>query len=238
MRLAGIAFGILLLGCADHKNFPPRGGGGGGQGGNTDAGTTDATDATTDANLTTGRVCVVRDLRQLSVCDATGVADIEITLGSAHATTADDGSFTIDLPAGTGLVWQLVHPDFMTSIQQLGTTFVIPMIRLTDFADLQNDNGVLITEQQSTVVVQVLDGAAPLAGATASSSPAAQFPTRYDGASAIVWDVDATGAFGVAWLPGLTGSTATITVTPPAGAAVDSTVPLQPNTITFATIAP
>lgn len=239
MRLAVVA--LLLIGCREPKDFDPLGGGGGsGMTGVPDAPPDTELDAPTGANLVTGRVCVVQDLRKLTLCDATNADDIAVEIGTAQVITATvNGTFMIDLPAGTGLTWKVSHPDFMTAISQLGTSFTLNTIRISEFSNLLSDNGVILTGgQSSSVVVQVLDtNDAPVVGATAVTSPAAQFQTRYDGNSATTWDQDATGAFGVAWLPGTTGTSTQLTVTPPGGgSSVTLTLPLVPDTITFATV--
>lgn len=238
MRFAVVA--LLLIGCKEPKDFDPVGGGGpGGMTGVPDA-PSDSDVEPTDANLVAGRVCVVQDLRKLTICDATNADDIGVEIGTSQASTATaNGTFMIDLPAGTGLTWKVSHPDFMTAISQLGTSFTLNTIRVTDFAELLGDNGIILTGgQSSTVVVQVLDiNDAPLVGATAVTSPAAQFATRYDGNTAATWDQDATGAFGVAWLPGTTGTSTQLTVTPPGGGSpLTLTLPLVPDAITFATV--
>ena len=236
MRLAVVA--LLLIGCKEYEDFPPLGGGGGGTSGGTDAVQDAETDAPTDAVLVTGRVCVVADLRQLTVCAPDNSDDIAVDLGTAHGNTGPDGTFMIDLPAGTGLTWKVSHPDFMTAISEFGTSLTLNTMRANDFTELLNDNGVILTAgQSSSVVVQVLDASnAPIAGVTAGATPAAQFQTRYDGNSAATWDQDATGAFGVAWLPGTIGTSTQVTVTPPTGTPVTLTLPLLPDAITFATV--
>lgn len=235
MRLAVVA--VLLIGCQKFEDFQPLGsGGGGGVSGRPDA----VSDSETDGPMAvvTGRVCVVQDLRKLTACDATNADDIGVDIGTAHANTGPDGTFMIDLPAGTGLTWKVAHPDYITAISQFGTSLTLNTIRATNFADLLSDNGVILTSgQSSSVVVQVLGrNSAPLVGATAVTSPVAQFQTRYDGSSAAIWDQDSTGAFGVAWLPGTTGTSTALTVTPPTGSPVTLTLPLVPDAITFATI--
>jgi len=234
MKVALVA--LLLIGCQDPKDFPPLGGGGGGGGiggnGSTDSPTADAV---IDAVVQTGRVCLVRDLRQLTLCDD-NAAGIVVEIGGVQATTIDDGTFSIDIPTGTGLTWLVSDPDLVTTVQQLSTSFVIPAIRITDFGNLLADNGIILTAGQATVVTQVRDDDGPFVGATAATTPAAQFPTRYDSNSAISWDLDATGSFSVAWLPGVSGASATLTVTPPIGSSLSTLVPLRADSITFATV--
>jgi hypothetical protein len=235
MRLALAA--LLLIGCKEPKDFPPTGPGGPGGSGGVNDGGTDAVRDTGDAMVSSGRVCVVQDLRKLTTCDATGAGDIVVTIGNAMATTEDDGTFTIDIPSGTGLQWQLEHPDFITSIAQLSSSLLIPMIRADDYADLLGDNGIILDPTQGSVVMQILDGNdLPFPNSTAVGNPAAQFPTRYDGNSAIIWDQDATSTLGVAWLPGIASATTTITVTPAGNTPRTTTVPVQAGALTFGAI--
>jgi hypothetical protein len=79
-----------------------------------------------------------------------------------------------------------------------------------------------------------------LAGAVAGSSPAAAFATFYDGTSATQWNEDLTGMYGVAWIPGITAGSATVTVMPPAtgsgsGSALTLSAPVVGGSLTFVT---
>lgn len=235
MRFALAA--LLLIGCKTYEDFPPVGGGPGGMTGRPDA----AADADVDAPIAgtqNGRVCALQDLRKLSTCDDAGLLGVGVAIGSATTTTTDSGAFTIDVPLGTGLSWQVLDADFVVSVQQLSLDFTLPAIRVDDYSDLLNLNGIILTSGQSSVVVKVLFDGQPLADATVVSSPtAAQFQTRYDGISATIFDQDATGELGVAWLAGTTGTSTDIVVTPPTGSPITTTVPLVGDAITFVTVA-
>ena len=58
---------------------------------------------------------------------------------NAVATTEDDGSFTLQVPSGTGLSWQLTHPDFVTTIAQVSSSVLIPIVSTRDYDDLLGD---------------------------------------------------------------------------------------------------
>lgn len=237
MRLALIGF--LLAGCQpEPKDFDrlPGGGGGGGAGGGTGGGGSDApTDAVLDALR--GRVCLIDDLRQLGACSDTDAGDLSVAIGGNIAVTIADGTFTIENPVGTGLVWRIEDANgrIVPSIAELGVVHIIPAIRTIDYSDLLTDNGFLLSPGQGSVVASTVDGAGPVTNALVGSNPVAQFATRYDGANAQVWDQDATGTFGVAWLAGIATGPATITVTPQVGASVSATLPIEDGAITFAT---
>jgi hypothetical protein len=240
MRLVIVAV-LCGTGCQPEPlDFPPLPGGGGGiGGGGTDGGAQlDGSLDDGDVGAINGRVCVVLDLRNLGTCDDDGVLGTTVSLGDSTALTDDTGAFTIETPTGTDLVWSVTGLDLVPSVIEFGTAFELPAIRTNDYADLLSDNGILLTAGQGSVVAQVTSTSVPVSGATVASSPQAQFTTRYDGNSALVWDEDATGPRGVAWLAGITPAIATtLIVSPPIGADVTVTAPVEADSITFAKIA-
>jgi hypothetical protein len=183
-----------------------------------------------------GRVCVLRDARDLSSCEPSGVSGLEVTLGDQSATTGADGTFLIATPTGTDLVWHVTGTNLVTSVMPFTPTPTIPAISVTGYGTLMLDNGVVLDTEQGSIFARVVSADAPLAGATVSSDPSPAFGPFYDGTDEAAWDQDATGDFGVAWLPGVTGA-ATVTVTPPEGATVEATAPVEAGAITFVTVA-
>ncbi len=224
---------VLLAGCQpEPKDFPPLGGGGGGPGGGAGGG---GADAATDAlqNPLTGRVCLITDLRQLGDCATTGADGLTVTLGSYEAVTEDDGTFIIEGSQGTSVAWRITGPNIVTSVQGLSIVHQIPAIRSSRYADLLLDNGIILNPGEGSIVVEVLENNAPRSGALASTNPQASFATRYDGNSALVWDQDQTGLFGIAWLPGVDAGASLLTIDPAAGANVDTTITVEDGAITF-----
>lgn len=200
---------VLVAACSSSNNYPVLGGGGGGMSGGRDAGgridaaTDGATDAVPgDGGAIAGRVCLLTDLRDLTSCASTGASGLKVTLGTASATTADDGSFTLTKPAGTGLVWQVTGDTIVTSSMAFGAKATIPAATTTDYANLQGGNGVVAAAGQGAIMARITQAGSPLAGATASANPASQqYPVYY--ATDTQWTTTATGARGTAWLPGL-----------------------------------
>ncbi|MBA3817876.1 MAG: hypothetical protein H0X17_03220 [Deltaproteobacteria bacterium] len=238
-RACAVVLVALVAGAAceaeDSNDYPinPGGGGGGGGGIGRDA----SVDATGDGGtLLVGRVCLVSDLRALASCADVGAGGLLVTVGDRTASTSETGAFAVLPPTGTGLVWRVTGADIVPSIMELGATPVIPAIRSDAYLDLQSSNGVILQQGQGSIVLRVTRGGAPLPGAIVVASPTPQYATFYDGENATVWDEDATGVAGLAWLPGVSTGTAAITITPPSGAAVAEVLPVEDQAITYATV--
>lgn len=184
-----------------------------------------------------GRVCLLLDPRDQSSCSAIGAGGLVVTIGTQTALTAADGSFTMPSPQGTNLVWHVTGSSIVTSVMPLSSTNVIPAIDLALYDDMLFTNGVLLTADQGSIFARIVQQGAPLPGALVGASPPPAVLTRYDGASALLWDEDATGPFGVAWITAAPTGTSTLTVVPPAGNQLTTTAPVEPLAITFVTIA-
>ena len=83
----------------------------------------------------------------------------------------------------------------------------------------------------------------PVVSVLATSNPATADLPLYDDDDVLIWRSDnlGTGASGSVWLPDLpvaSGGTGTVTVTltPPQGTKVETTVPLEDQAITFVTV--
>ena len=190
-----------------------------------------------DASATlAGRACVLTDLRDVTTCATTGAGGLQVTLGSQTATTASDGTFTLPTPAGTMLVWHVSGTDVTPSVMPFGATSQIPVVTTAVYLDALNTNGVLLAAGQGTAFVRVVSGAAALTGATAVASPTPTFPAMYDGASSLAWNQSATGSRGMVWIAGVDAGSLTVTVTPPLGTGYPITVPIEGDSITFATL--
>ena len=222
----------------DPDDYPVGpGGGGGGVGG-----TKDRPDAAVDANADaapsiSGRVCLLRDLRNVMSCDATGAAGLVVRLGSEAATTLDDGSFTINRPSGSELVWQVSGNAVVTSRVplRLGSA-VVPAIRSESYDDVLAANTIVVDPGEGSVHASLIRGGMPLANATATTDDASpKYPPMYDGDSAEIWDRDVTGNFGVVWLPGLDVGVSSVTAVPASGTPITTPVIVESQAITFVT---
>jgi hypothetical protein len=231
-----LAMSAGLMACeAAVDDFPINPGGGGGASG---SGAGDAAvDGDDGGTQLAGRVCLVSDLRApTSGCATTGAQDLTVTLGTRTAMTAFDGSFTIDVPSGSNLVWRASGPAIVTSVMPFSPELVIPAVSIDRYDELLLANGILLIPGQGSLIASVIRGQASLADATALVEPAPQFATLYDGASATVWDLDATGARGTAWVTGIAEGAAVLRVTPARGTAQDAVVPVEDRAITFVTV--
>jgi hypothetical protein len=225
-----------------HDDLPVTPGGGtgasGGQGSGSDIDA--AVDALNTDGAIAGRVCLAADARLLETCAASGVDGLTVTLGTGSATTGSDGSFLLFAPEASDLVWSVSGSAIVPSLMPFGPSAIIPALSQTTYQDLTDVNLVPSVTGQGAMFVQVLESGSPLAGAVAGASPAAAYATYYDGNSSTQWNEDLTGMYGVAWIPGITAGSATVTVTPPttgsgSGSAVTLSAPVVSGTLTFVT---
>jgi hypothetical protein len=229
MRLAA-SLALLLVACdsGGDDDFPIAPGGGLGPL-ITPAPDAPQLDASTDGTtLLVGRVCVIPDPRNPTACAVGNAAGLTVTLGARTATTAIDGSFTIAAPSTSNLVWTVTGPGFVPTVMPFSTVLLLPVMTAARYNDLLLDNGVVVQEGQGSLFARVVSGSTPVAGVTAIIEPASVFGPLYDGASALLWDRDATGAGGMVWIPDAIAGPATLTLTGPS---------ITPGALTFGTVA-
>jgi hypothetical protein len=239
MRIAalGLLVGLGLVGCEGGRDYPITTGGDD-HPINPMADGRPADGIVGDGAMSVGRVCVISDLRTPAAgCRITGAANITVKLGTATTLTADDGSFMIVAPSGSGLAWRTSGTNLVPSVIPLTTSNVLPMISDIDYLALQNSNSVIINSGQGSAVLYVSRADMPVPGATTAVSPQLPpFGSLGDRANATNWVLGETGPKGVSWTPGLTAGPTTLTVTPPVGDAAMITVPIEDGAITFATL--
>jgi hypothetical protein len=249
MKLAALVL-VLVTACqAGGGDDYPIGTGGGGPiatgGGGTGSGTGDAGLSDGITSLA-GRVCLITDLRRLTVCSATGAKGLVVSLGTRTLTIGsdhDDGRFTIAVPPGTDLTWHVKSPTdqrIVTSMMPFSADTTIPVISAQAYTSLRALYGAsLPVDQQGSVVVRVVRGGVPVTSVGASTSLAQNNGILYDGNLAITddWKVTQTGGSGIVWFPGvsLLPSTAKVTLTPQGGTAVSTLVTVEDQAITFVT---
>ncbi|HEY6040207.1 MAG TPA: hypothetical protein VIV58_38250 [Kofleriaceae bacterium] len=228
---------VVLVGCkeGDGALYPINPGGGTNPGG---GGQVDASVAR-DANLDVipGQVCLIKDPRQPNTCATTGAGNLTVTLDGRTATTATDGTFVIDAPQSSNIQWQVAGADVITSVMSFSAVRRIPVMAQVDYFDLANSNSVVPTPGQGDVFVHVVHQGASVAMVSAVVSPAAQFPTLYDGDATTTWTQISTSTAGVVWIPGLPQGTAKITLTPQGGtASVVNAIPVGDQTLTWVSV--
>lgn len=251
MKLAVLA---LLAACQSGggDDYPTGLGGGGpivvgGGGGGGDAGTGDGGDSDAGVELT-GRVCILKDLRQPTVCDAAQNAlGLRVSLGTRTTTTIDKaGSFRLTAPLGAGFTWHVtgdVLDRIVTTAMPFGTENTIPVVPTQLYRDLLSTNKVEVLDQEGSIVVRVVSGVTPVANVSATSTLAASLTLYDSNNSALDWNespVGRTAAAGVVWFPDVPlavvpPTLTTITLTPQGGTPVGTLVTVENQAITFVT---
>jgi hypothetical protein len=234
VRFTFVAALLLVAACKQDPDKLPIIPGGGGPGGNGNA--PDAAVDGSDGGAFDGRVCLASDPRDLFNCAAMGAGNVTVTLGSATAITADDGSFSIMPPASTNLEWHASGTAIVTSVMAFGTLAKIPALSLNTFNDLLDSNGVLQNTGQGSIMITLVHGGVSVVGATVAATPPSSFDVFYDAGTATTWGTTATGAHGVAWIASEPVGAVDLTVTPSAGSAsIVPAVPVEDGAITFVT---
>jgi hypothetical protein len=231
-RLVLAALVAQLAACEPTDEMLPLNPGGGGGTGSQflpDAATTDF-----DASpFITGRVCYLLSNLQTPGTCAPEQGDFGIRLGSSETTTAIDGTFTIMRPPSTtGLYWQVSRGDVITSAIKFGAATTLPVLDALAYQEMVTAMQPIVIVGDGAVMVRVRHAGAAVSGATVAAQPAPESSVYYDGASDLAWESDATGTYGVAWIPSapVGGSQLTITAN-----AMPTTVPTTvfANTLTI-----
>jgi len=169
-----------------------------------------------------GRVCVVMDARAMTQCATTGASGLAVSAGSVATTTADDGTFVLDLPtAFTGQVAVSgagVTPTFAPSaaFQKAianNTQASVPVLNADAYQQMVLATGVQSTVGSGAIIASVTRGGLPVSGARITTTPAASGGPFYEGATPTGFDGVATGQSGIAWAPGVASGGAAINVT-------------------------
>jgi hypothetical protein len=243
MRLAAIGTALALVACGggsgSDDDYPvrPGGGGTGGQTGGADARMIDGGGGE-DVN---GRVCVISDLRRwTSGCATDGVAGLTVAIGSASATTTDDGSFTITPPTEVVALVQISGAGVARSFNPYDPTLAeLALVAPTDGAwdDVQQELGIASADGNGALLVELRVGADTIPGVTVDSDPApganANGEIYYDNAAdPLAWDVDATDGDGKAIIADLPAGNVDLVETADVGTAA-AAVTVQADAITF-----
>jgi hypothetical protein len=223
------------------------GNGSGGGGGSSDAGIGDGGDAGDgDAGVPiSGRVCILTDLRKLTVCDtrtSTDASVLTVSIGNRSVHPSKTGEFTIAAPLGT-FTWRVTGNVFITSLMQLESQVLIPVVTEDLYNNLLSTNSVVLApELQGSIVLRVVSGVTAVAAVNATSDPVANNLAFYDRGSLLDWDNGntGTGTAGIVWLPGIqmpaTPTTVTVSLRPQGSTvAVTTQVVVEDHAITFAT---
>lgn len=230
-RLVVLALLAPLGACGKQSSdgYPVNPGGGGGVGSEFTPDAPVGDDGGTSIN---GRVCMVAPPSVIT-CAATGAGNLTVTLGTATTTTADDGSFTLTRPAiTTGLVWRVSGTAIRAAAMKYSTATTIPAIDEDSYLTMLTATNATVGSNSGAVIARITRGGFAVAGAVVASQQA-DGQIYYDGPSITEWGLDATGAYGVAWVPSMLAGSATLTVTKDATQTMFAAQPVYADTVTF-----
>jgi hypothetical protein len=149
-----------------------------------------------------GRVCVVADVFA-NQCANTGAGGLAVSLGDQTTTTNEDGSFAMTPTAGTGLSFLISGADVVTTSQALSASMRIPVLRQAVFDRMMTENGITTTAGTGSIFASLVRGGEPVQGVSALSTPSPAFGPFFDGTAPTPWTLNATGARGIVWFPGV-----------------------------------
>ncbi|HEY5926790.1 MAG TPA: hypothetical protein VIV11_34120 [Kofleriaceae bacterium] len=201
--MRSLAFVLLCAACVDNldSGFPIEPGGGSVTIGDTQEGQDQTQDEDPEV-LLRGRVCVVDDFFS-TTCATRGADGLTVILGDQITTTNADGTFAITPAFGTGLSFLVNGADIVTTTQALTPAARIRVMRQQLFADMMTANGIIGTVGTGSIFATLVRGGLPVQGAIATSTPSPAFGPFFDGTQPAPWALDATGARGIVWFPGM-----------------------------------
>jgi hypothetical protein len=191
-----LALIVLLAGCAADAgdDFPLLTGG-------------DSLPAAGQAGVVSGRICILSDPRNLAGCSASGADGLTVTLAGSAATTGVDGSFQLVAPQGgsptvTPMV-SVTGAGIVPTQISMSSAMSIPVLRADLFSQMMAANGITPSSGSGSILGTVLRGGVPAPGITVDVTPTPAFGPRFDGTTPTSFTLDATGARGVFWIPGV-----------------------------------
>lgn len=202
--MKSLACALLFAACAsDPDTFPIQPGGGSAATG----GTEQPAPTTT---VLRGRVCLVDDIIARE-CAITGAGNLTVTLGDQTVVTTDNGTFVMTPTFGTGLSFTVTGANIVTTSQALTPQLVIPVLRQQAFDNLLTQNGITTLAGTGSIFATLVRGGQPVSGATATSTPSPAFGPFFDTTQPAPWSLNATGASGIVFFPGVVAGPADLT---------------------------
>jgi hypothetical protein len=160
------------------------------------------------ASVVSGRVCLVTDPRNLAACSSSGADGLAVTLGNSAATTTPDGSFRLVATPANSPMLSVTGLGIVPTQIAMASAPSIPVLKADLFSQMMAANGITLENGSGSILGTVIRGAVPVPGVTVTVTPPSAFPPRFDGATPTAFTLDATGARGVIWIPGVaTGPT-------------------------------
>jgi hypothetical protein len=154
------------------------------------------------SGVVTGRICVITDPRNFTGCAPSGAGGLMVSLAGSTATTNTDGSFQLAAPATASEV-SVTGAGIVPTQISMSSAASIPVLRADLFSQMMAANGITPSSGSGSILGTVVRGGVPQPGITVTVTPRPAFPPMFDGATPTAFTLDATGARGVVWIPGV-----------------------------------
>jgi hypothetical protein len=169
-----------------------------------------------------GRVCLLIDPRIVSACSPVGGGGLTITVGGLTTQTADNGSFSVSMPApitvptGPTATLTVTGTDIVPSTTLVATSattaMLVPVMPAGLFQQVLDDENVVVPSNEGTVIATVEDATGlPVAGVAEFSAPPSAFGPFYATSNPMAFSTTATEQLGMSLFPGIPTGTADLT---------------------------
>ena len=154
------------------------------------------------SGVITGRICVITDPRDLTGCATSGAEGLTVSLANSTATTNADGRFQLVAPTTASEV-SVTGAGIVPTQISMSSAASIPVLRADLFSQMMAANGITPSSGSGSIIGTVVRGGVPQPGVTVTVTPPPAFAPRFDGTTPTAFTLDATGARGVIWIPGV-----------------------------------
>jgi hypothetical protein len=168
------------------------------------------------SSIASGRICIVADPRVLTNCSTDAAGGLAVSVGGSMTTTAADGSFVVPAsavsnPANPTPLISVTGPGVVPTQTVFAPDMSIPLLRADLFSQMLAANGVTPRSGSGSILGSVVRDGVPASGVSVTSTPSPAFGPLFDGSTPTAWVLDATGARGVVWIPGIAMGPAQLT---------------------------
>ena len=154
-----------------------------------------------------GRICISNSIANLSQCRHDDLEGFTVAIGGNTTTTDINGNFTLPTPSGSLLSFTVTGPGAVTTTTPYSPSTTLPVIDADVYARALASNQIFASEGEGAILGTAMRNGQPARDITVTSNPTGSFSPLYDTDGPDL-GVNATGARGVFWVPGLaTGAT-------------------------------
>lgn len=159
-----------------------------------------------------GNVCMAEDLIIRAPCVG-AVGGLTVSLGGFTTTTFADGSFVIERPTGSELLFEVSGPGAITTTTPFSpSTTTLPVVDADVWAAMLASNEVFLPPGVGSILGTVVREGVPVRGVTVVATPTGIAGPFFDTETG--FGLDRTGARGVFLVPGIDSTTAQLAFSP------------------------